>query len=202
MPTNLHPISHQKNKMCSICESFLVDWLQVPIVNTDYFFDKIHYKRLKRFSNELSKELMRIVTRITPLVEYMMNKHIERYKKEIQAQIIPEDFALELIPESIWLSITNLAYFKTFDDTDFKGDLDYICTRLEEEGICKYNDFLYEFIGHCLQHVMTYIPSLHQEHTGRKMVTYGGPPIGVKVKELQTEYIYISVDDGNKFLVI
>jgi hypothetical protein len=34
------------------------------------------------------------------------------------------------------------------------------------------------------------------------MVTYGGPPIGVKVKELQTEYIYISVDDGNKFLVI
>jgi hypothetical protein len=195
IPTMFRSTPPCKNKQCSICESFIVDWLQVPFVSTDYFYDKINYKRLKRISHELAKEFCRIIKCINPLVEYMMTKNINKYSLEIKKDVIPNNFPEELLPESIWLSISNLAYFKTFEQTDFKTDLDYICTRIEEESICKHMDFIYEFIGHCLQHVMIHIPLLHQEHTLTKAASYTGPPIGMPVKflknplqELEREY--------------
>ncbi len=173
------------NNNCFICENFLTDWLQVPIVETDYLYDKIHYKRLKRMSSELAKEFYRLVKRITPLVEYALTRTIQKNFEQIKKDVIHEDFPEELLPESIWLSISNLAYFKTFEYTDFKTDLDYICTRVEEECVCKNEDFIYEFIGHCLQHVMKYIPSLHDEHMKKKQVSYLGPPIGMPIQVLK-----------------
>lgn len=195
IPTMLRSNPPCKNKYCSICESFIEDWFQVPFISTDYFYDKVNYKRLKRNSNEFAKEFCRIVKRINPLVEYMMTKNINKYTVTIKKEIVPDDFPEEMLPESIWVSISNLAYFKTFEQTDFKTDLDYICTRIEEECICKNRDFIYEFMGHCLQHVMIHIPSLHQEHMGTKIVSYTGPPIGMPIKvlknplqELEKEY--------------
>jgi hypothetical protein len=185
IPTMLRSTPPCKKKDCSICESFIVDWFLVPFVSTDYFYDKVHYKRLKRNSCELAKEFCRIIKRINPLVEYIMTKNVNKFTVEIKKEIVPDDFPYELLPESIWISISNLAYFKTFEQTDFKADLDYICTRIEEECICKNMDFIYDFIGHCLQHVMTHIPILHQEHMGTKVVSYAGPPIGMAIKPLK-----------------
>ena len=195
IPTMFRSTPPYKDKCCSICENFITDWLQVPFVKTDYFYDKIHYKRLKRMSSELAKEFHRVIKRITPLVEYALSRTIQKNFEQIKREVIQEDFPEELLPESIWLSISNLAYFKTFEQTDFKTDLDYICTRIEEECVCSHEDFIYEFIGYCLHHVMLHVPSLHQEHTGTKEVSYTGPPIGMPiqvlknpVQELEKEY--------------
>jgi hypothetical protein len=185
IPTMVRSNPPCKKKDCSICESFVEDWLQIQFVSTDYFYDKVNYKRLKRNSHELAKEFCFIIKRITPLVEYMLTKNINKHRITIQNQIIPKDFPEELIPESIWISISNIACFKTFEKTDFHADLDYICTRIEEECICKHMDFIYEFVGHCLQHVILHIPSLHQEHMGTKTVSYTGPPIGMAIQPLK-----------------
>jgi hypothetical protein len=170
---------------CTVCESFMTDWLCIPLVKSDYLYDKIHYKRLKRMAKELVKEFCRIQIKINPIIEYMLIKNMNKNKGQIIKEIVPDDFPHELLPECIWISTTNLAYFKTFDQTDFKTDIDYICTRLKEECVCKHDDFIYEFIGNCLQHIMLHLPILHQEHCKTKPATYVGPPIGMKVAELQ-----------------
>jgi hypothetical protein len=181
IPTMIRPNTPYKQKQCKICDAFLHDWLQIPLVSTDYFFDKIHGKRLVKFSHEFVNELFNITKRITPLIEYMMVKTIHRHMEKIKREIIPEDLPLECIPECIWQSITYLAYYKTFEETAFKNDLDYICIRLEEEGVIKRLEFVYEFIGYCLQHIMNTIPFLHQEHMGTKEPSYAGPPLGMKI---------------------
>jgi hypothetical protein len=189
---------------CTICESFMTDWLLIPLVQSDYLFDKIHYKRLKRIAKELAKEFCQIQKKINPLVEYMMTRNIEKYKQQIIKEIVPDDFPQELLPECIWISTNNIAYFKSFDATDFKTDIDYICVRLEEDCVCKHIDFVYEFVGYCLQHAMLHLPNLHQEHCGTKPASYAGPPIGMKVVELQnplqniqTKNIYVALAEHN-----
>lgn len=180
MPSNMRSIQRNYER-CLICESFIIDWLRVPPAPTDFFYNHLHFKRLLRVSSEITYELYRIVKRITPIMEYMMVRKIDYHTRRIKKAVITGDLPEECIPEFIFKSISYLAYYSTFYETDLKTDIDYIMTRLEEE--CIIQECLCEWMGYCCQFLMTVLSNIHLEHTGRKSASYAGPPLGMAVSK-------------------
>lgn len=182
MPSNMRSLTSTVSKnhtQCWMCKSFVIDWLRVPPAPTDFFYNHLHFKRLLRISSEIAHELYRVVKRITPIMEYMMVRKIDYHTQRIKKAVISADLPEECIPEFIYKSISYLAYYSTFYETDLKTDIDYIMTRLEEE--CIIQECLCEWMGYCCQFLMTVLPNIHLEHTGRKSASYAGPPLGMAV---------------------
>ncbi len=178
MPTTMRSVA-RTHKQCWMCKSFLLDWLRVPPHPNDFFYTHLRFKRLLRVSSEIAYELYRVVKRITPIMEYMMVRKIDYHTQRIKKEVISPDLPEECVPEYIYQSISYLAYYTTFYETDLKTDIDYIMTRLEEE--CIIQECICEWIGYCCQFLMTVLPNIHLEHTYQKAVSYTGPPLGMAV---------------------
>ena len=79
----------------------------------------------------------------------------------------------------------------------YKDNISYIIFILEENSIITNKDIQLLWIANCIEHIWIHLENIHNEHTGRAPVSYGGPAVGMK--SVKTEILVEKTQDQIEF---
>jgi hypothetical protein len=152
---------------CDKCYGFIVDFISIPV---DYPLS--HYvksKNIPKVADKLAKEFYRIFQTITSLEHYFIAcKYLHSFHiiNHIDNNITPEN-------------VRGMIKLEALCDLPHKDTIHYIIFILEENSIIINHDIQLLWIANCLEHLWMHLENIHNEHTGKVPVSYGGPPIGI-----------------------
>ncbi len=164
---------------CSMCEGFVEDWLETPLLPGEYFYTKSKWKKIKPFTKVLSKYLCKIIHDLVPLEHYLLQSNIDVYRNQIRSAMIPNDMPKEDIPFQMLQMIEWMSVIEGFMDTRFHEEIEIITEVLQSNSIIGNPVTIHEWIGCWLTRVNAVIPEMHLEHTKKKSCSYTGAPPGI-----------------------
>ena len=145
---------------CQVCESLIYDWLIMPLVNGEYFYDYVKYKRLRRVAPQITKELYRFFT-------LQKDSHKERMK-HVSEKI---SMVLPVAQVRVYLFI----YAEVYEEDTIKA----IKVILEDSSAID-RMLINVWIGHIIGKMWPIILNVHKEHQGLQGMTYGGAAHGMR----------------------
>lgn len=160
-----------KQNICETCFGFVCDWLDLPLHETDVFYTLQNTKALKRIAPWFANELLKLVPRIGDLDKRILNSSIHQNIKKLDHEL--HDCVVH--EELLWSTAT----LKSFMESPFYDELQYIIDILIDAHVCKDIDDTAIFTAFWFWKVWTAVPTIHKEHIGEAPVSYAGPALGM-----------------------
>ncbi len=156
---------------CSICSSFILDWLLVPLKDDDIFHTIQIERNIKKVAPWFAKELSLWVHRLQGFDDAFIQTHIQNNEKEL----LHVDEQSNSFPELFHAT----AMLRTMFKSPYKEDITYWIDILTDLHIMIDNDDTPMWVGFWAWKVFTSVPTIHAEHTGVKAPSYAGPALGM-----------------------
>jgi hypothetical protein len=153
---------------CAICQSVLTDWLALPLLPGEPFFDKIKWSKIPLVSKEIACLLFRLVALTSPydimvmcrIKDSCVRKYLEEYDNP---------FELE------WRCL----YEALATGTYFKREMSHLSAVLEDKMIITDETIFKHWVGYWIDKILEVLPNIHKEHCGLQPVSECGAAPGL-----------------------
>lgn len=167
--------------ICKSCFSMMFDMINIEPIYTDPFYTQIRWSRIRPLYTKIIYYIYRIISKITPIDSYLLQKSTEMY-------VINNNDLIEYATkdELRWYYM-----YKFMEKHKSPEDISTILELLEDNSvadpvICK------RWIGYWIYKLWNILATVHVEHL-TKNPAYAGPPIGMKVENFDPNLkVYIS----------
>lgn len=161
----------EKQTICEICFGFVCDWFDLPLRETDIFYTLQNAKSLKRITPWFAKDVLKLIARIGDLDERVLQASIHQNVQKLHHEM----HNCVLHEELLWSTAT----LKSFMESPFYNDLQYIIDTLVDAHVCKDIDDTAIFTAFWFWRLWNAVPIIHKEHMGEAPVSYAGPALGM-----------------------
>jgi hypothetical protein len=153
---------------CDKCYGFLVDFISLPVDEPLAYYVKS--KNIPKVADILAKEFYRMFQSIKPLDYYYV------VRKSLYSMDLSQKKEKYISDEHVRGMVKLEALLKM----SYKDNINYIIFILEENSIIINKDIQLLWLANCVEHIWIHLENIHNEHTGKAPVSYGGPAIGMK----------------------
>jgi len=151
--------------VCVACSVFLFDWMCRPLPPTDYFKEHLRRKYFEKAIPELIPEIYRLLSKVNPLMKYMIDTKIHGavqegrwQRKGIFTTARRADLELQLL-ELEW--VTTVQLFRKYVSEE---DVDCLLSIIEDKRVLSYDTTPDLWLGMMLRSLMKDLPQIHSEH--------------------------------------
>ncbi len=161
----------EKQNICLTCYGCVKDWLELPLLPTDIFFDLQKTKALHRISSWFAKELLHFIAKIGDLDERILQSRIYHNVQRLQTTMNTS----ALHDDLLWSTATLSACF----ESPFYSDIQYLIDKLTDAHVCIDIEDIPIFTAFWFWRIWNHMPIIHAEHMGFQPVSYAGPALGM-----------------------
>ena len=165
---NLITFSNNTMTCCDKCYGFLVDFISLPADEPLAYYVKS--KNIPKVADILAKEFYRMFQSIKPLDYYYV------VRKSLYSMDLSKKKEKYISDEHV----RGMVKLEALLEMSYKDNINYIIFILEENSIIINKDIQLLWLANCIEHIWIHLENIHNEHTGKTDVSYGGPAIGMK----------------------
>jgi hypothetical protein len=166
---------------CAICNDVLTEWLSLPLLPSEPFFNKIKWKKIPLVSKEVSNILFRLIAITTPLDIIVMTK----MKNSCVCKYLTEyDNAFELEWRCLYEALTTAPHFRR--------EMSHLEAILQDASIITDPGVFKHWVGYWMDKILETLPNIHKEHCGMQLVSECGaaPGLGLCKKMITVDPLY------------
>ena len=166
-------IKKQRNSksQCDLCYGFVKDWLDLPLFNSDIFYNLQSNISLQRFIPLFAKGLLQWLGQVCDLDDSFLMRNIHNYFEQLYKYQEYSD-----IPDELkWAT----AMLKGCLESPFRDDIKYWIDMATDYGVIYDYEDIPLWTSLWFWRIWNAVPTIHAEHMGWKSISYAGPALGM-----------------------
>ena len=166
---------------CAICQDVLSEWLSLPLLPNEPFFNQMKWNKMPLVSKEVFSIFFRLLAITFPFDLIVMTRMKDTcVKKYLQEYNNP--FELD------W----RCTYEALAQAPHFRREMSHLSAMLEDKAIIINETIFKHWVGYWMEKILETLPNIHKEHCGIQSVTECGaaPGLGRSKKMVSVDPMY------------